>query len=37
MAKKLNKKENDIRPVSQKEFDNWLGACINTPPVKYKD
>jgi hypothetical protein len=39
MTRKLNKKEkdNDIRPVSQEEFDKALDACINTPPLRLKD
>ena len=39
MTRKLNKKEkdNNIRPVSQEEFDKALDACINTPPLRLKD
>jgi hypothetical protein len=36
MKRKLNKKEkdNDIRPVSQEEFDEVIKALLNSPPRK---
>ncbi len=36
MARKLNKseKENNIRPVSQEEFDKVIKALLNSPPRK---
>ena len=36
MTRKLNKKEkdNDIRPVSQEEFDKVIKALLNSPPRK---
>ena len=36
MTKKLNKKQktNDIKPVSQEEFDKMVKILLNTPPRK---
>jgi hypothetical protein len=38
MAKKLNKKEqnNNIRPVSQEEFDKVIKTLLNSPPRKVR-
>jgi hypothetical protein len=38
MTRKLNKnqKDNDIRPVSQEEFDKVIKALLNTPPRKIR-
>jgi len=36
MARKLSKKQkaNDIKPVSQEEFDKVIKALLNSPPRK---
>jgi hypothetical protein len=37
MTRKLNRKENNTRLISQEGFDKALDACINTLPLRLKD